>query len=165
MSFLYSRLILFHSLRFVKPSQIIPIKFQTMSQTQRYMSRTAGRVERRGAPAPYTPTKPAPTTPVCHAFVIRLAPDMLTIPIRRRSLLLFGIILNPGLFLPQARTQQARCQNPHLNRPRPQIRPHHSEILLLVIIGLRRRTYVKLKRPSSPCKPRRQRTCMNAASR
>lgn len=73
LSFLYSRLVLVHSLRFAKPSPIIPIIFQTMSQTERYMPRTVGRVERRDAPAPYTPTKPAPK-PVCHAFTHSSSP-------------------------------------------------------------------------------------------
>lgn len=160
LSFLYSCLALFHTPRFAKPPQIIPINFQAMSESQRYTSRTAGRVERREAPAPYTPTKPAPK-PVCYAFTIRPGPGMLTIPSRRRNLPLFGIISSPGLFSVQPRT---RSQNTHPNLAPPQRRPHRSRISLLVI-GLHRRSYMRLKTPLSPCKPRRQRTCTNVDSR
>ena len=148
---------------FTKPPQIIPINFQTMSESQRYTSRTAGRVERREAPAPYKPTKPAPK-PVCHAFTTCPGPCMLTIPIRRRSLPLFGILSNTGLFSVQARKRTTRSQNTYPNLAPPQMHPHHSKISLLVI-ELHHRSYMRLKGPLSPCKPRRQKTCTNADSR
>ena len=163
LSFLYSCLVLFHSLRFAKPPQINPIISQTMSESQRYTSRTTGRVERRGAPAPYTPTKPAPK-PVCHTFTTRLGPSMLTIPIRRRKLPLFGILSRTGLFSDQTRTRTTRNQNLHPNLPPPQMRPHHSRTSSLVI-KLHHRSCMRTKRSLSPCKPRRQRTCTNAGSR
>ena len=163
LSFLYSCLVLFHSLRFAKPPQINPINFQTMSEAHKNTSRTIGRVERRGAPAPYTTTKPAPK-PVCHTFTTRLDPDMLTIPIKRRNPPLFGIISNTGLFSVQTRTQTTRSQNLHPNLLPPQMHPHRSRTSFLVL-ERHRRSCMRTKRPLPPCKPRRQRICTNAGSR
>jgi len=106
------------SLCLVKCSQ------QIMSESLRFTSRTAGRVERREFPAPYMRTKPA----VCHAFTIRPGSCMLKIPIRRRSPSLSGILSSLGLFSVQVGTQM-RTQN----LVPQQMCPPHSRISPLVI--------------------------------